>query len=160
MAKVKVKIQSNLKEKLKSNLETAKTEIAARVLPEIRQRIEAGFSPVEFGGEKNLNTGGGKRFIGYSESYSEQIENGWLPYEKKLRPVNMTLSDQMLDSLYSRIVRNGVEIGFTDEKAEYHNTEGAGKSKVIRRLLPKAGERFTPEIQNMIVDIIEKHIKD
>jgi hypothetical protein len=50
-------------------------------------------------------------------------------------------------------------VWFSDKKAKYHNDEGAGKSKVIRRMLPKDGEDFSRNIQNKIVETLAKAIK-
>jgi hypothetical protein len=47
---------------------------------------------------------------------------------------------------------NGVAwVGFADKKAIYHDKLGAGKSKVIRRLLPtRQGEKFISNIDKDI----------
>ena len=76
------------------------------------------------------------------------------PYpNKKKSPVNLFLTGEMLNSMYvdRDETRQVVWLGFADKKAKYHNDMGAGKSKVIRRLLPtKKGEKFIPNVDRTI----------
>lgn len=109
------------------------------------------------------------RFVGYSPSYLTKIKfansrkmssditilrmrmNG-----KKQRPINLKLTGDMLGSIYTRTVANGLEVGFKSKIAEYHNDLGAGRSKVIRRMLPnKPGEEFSKVIMKNIRDIYD-----
>jgi hypothetical protein len=70
---------------------------------------------------------------------------------KKISPVSMTATGAMLDSMYLDKRNNKIVVGISDEKAKYHNDLGAGKSKVIRRLLPtKSGERFITNIDSRL----------
>lgn len=74
-------------------------------------------------------------------------------YGKKLRPINLTLTGKMLDSIKSRNIPNGFEIWFTDKKAVWHTIEGVGKSRVKRKMLPvDPGDEFTRLINKGIVD--------
>lgn len=112
----------------------------------LRQEINAAFdrgqSPVEKGGTKQ--TGGRPRYQGYSKLYSLHIKKGYYDqFGKKLRPVNLLLSGKMRNSLIISNIKNGLKLRYTDEKAEYHDRLGAGKSKVIRRMLPDTGESFS-----------------
>ena len=76
----------------------------------------------------------------------------------------MKLTGKMLDSFYIKKKFNlkgfRYKMGFTDKKAVYHNTEGAGRSKVLRRLLPtRLGETFSRYYNDMILSHIDKAIK-
>ncbi len=85
-----------------------------------------------------------------SKNKSGKSKKGKFPKpfpNKKLTPVNLYATGEMMDSLQMRAVRNTAYIGFTDEKAKYHDKLGAGKSRVIRRLLPtRQGEKFVSNI--------------
>jgi hypothetical protein len=77
---------------------------------------------------------------------------------KKKSPVNLYATGEMMDSMYIRKdTRNQVAwLGFKDKKAIYHNDLGAGKSRVIRRLLPtNAGEKFIPNIDKTLKDLVK-----
>lgn len=82
------------------------------------------------------------------------------PYpNKKKSPVNLYLSGKMMDSL--RIKKDSankvVLLGFTDKKAKYHDRDGVGKNKTLRRLLPtRQGEKFKPNINTAL----KKYCKD
>jgi len=100
----------------------------------IVKTIQIGNSPVQ----------GFGRFQDYSKMYKSAILGGeYTEYNKKLRPINMTLTGQMLKSLTSRATVNGFLLQFTSRLAEKHNELGVGKYKVIRRILPvHKGERL------------------
>lgn len=143
---------------------------------EILSMITSGISPVA----------GKGRFKGYSESYKSVIQ-GKLSFrtnrytgqvytivpqlkvdkvrfaKKRIRPVNMTLSGAMLDSLRVKVYGDRVEASFKSEIAQYHNNLGAGKSRVIRRLLPdRKGEQFSEVImanmRKIMTDFIQLEI--
>lgn len=123
----------------------------------IINEIKSGKSPVKGGGN---NTGGKSRFKGYSDSYEDAIDNGrYSEHGKRKRPVNLTLTGKMLKSIKDRGTKNGFVIWFSDEKAKYHNEEGAGKSRVIRQMLPLPGQQFsrtiTQQIEKLYVSIFE-----
>lgn len=105
------------------------------------------------------NTGGKLRFQKYSESYKEKFGKGEYT-EKRERPVNLWLTGKMLRSMKSRVSNGVLTLWFSDEKAKYHNKEGAGKSKVIRRILPQEGEDFTPILKRRLINILEKAIRN
>jgi hypothetical protein len=70
---------------------------------------------------------------------------------KKVSPVSMTLKGDMLNSMYLEKKGSKIILGISDYKAQYHNDMGAGKSKVIRRLLPtKSGEKFITNIDSRL----------
>jgi len=138
--------------------------------------ISRGVSPVE-----------GERFQKYSDSYKEQIrgkalyytKNGKVykilaergeklntepaKYGKSISPVNLKLSGDMLKSAFAYVKKTAqkftLEIGFNNFLADIHNTQGASKSKVIRRILPKSGETFNRKINRAITEEINKVIK-
>jgi len=124
------------------------------VIDIIKDLIKKGISPVQ----------GGGRFKRYSESYRDAIDgDGEIAKQKagKKSPVDMTLTGEMMQSLDVKDRQSRVFIEFEDEKAFYHNTSGAGKSKVIRRLLPdREGERFSRQVQERIFQRINEIIKD
>ena len=154
---------------------------------EIISTIESGRSPVNKGGTDPKGTSGKLRFQKYSDSYIEQMtgkaayftKNGKVIRakvdqedkelvsflketfgNKKQRPVNLKLSGKMLRSIKSRITKNGVFVWFADEKAKYHNKLGAGKSKVLRRMLPNGKkEEFNAGIRKKIVNAMVNAIK-
>ena len=120
---------------------------------EVKAQIRKGISPVDQVG----------RFVRYSETYIDAIKKGTGEAEKKggqRSPVNMTLTGEMLKSL--EIVRRGdaILMQFDDPKAYFHNNSGAGKSRVIRRLLPdNNGERFNAVLQRKFVAAMKRIMK-
>jgi hypothetical protein len=101
------------------------------------------------------------------EVRAKRYLNEGLGYNKKLRPINMTLSGKMLDSLKAGSKRDNAMIWFNDKKAEYHN-EGAklwhGGELPKRRLLPtNPGERFHKNvfklIRSYVGEAVEKAFK-
>lgn len=115
----------------------AKKEAAATLETEILASIRRGVSPVK----------GFGRFQQYSESYKTAIKKKRYPTKRRIRPVNLTLTGKMLKSFFIKVKRNSVLIGFDNKLADIHNKEGAGKSKVVRRLLPtNEGEKFSRKI--------------
>jgi hypothetical protein len=119
----------------------------------IVKSIKRGVSPVA----------GIGRFKRYSKSYREAIKNGWKPVDVKdqqTSPVNMTLSGDMLKSLDTKQRGKKLFVEFTDEKAFYHNEQGAGKSRVIRRLLPtEPGERWEARLERELARIIKAIVR-
>jgi hypothetical protein len=160
--------------------------IARFIKRDIRDLIEKGVSPVNQKSANKPNTGNRSRFQKYSKSYTEAMQgkaaywtkNGkvirvpidqkdkelvqfsrQLYGNKKPRPVNMKLSGKMLNSLKHRINKKSLTVYFDDKKAVYHNVDGAGKSKVLRRLLPRRGEEFSRLIQKKINETVAKEVR-
>lgn len=84
---------------------------------------------------------------------------------KLISPVNLRHSGGLHKSLYTRTF-GGVKqrfrliIGFASFLADIHNNRGAGKSKVVRRMLPtERGEKFNRRITSSIVDELNKAVK-
>lgn len=127
--------------------------------------IQKGISPVDISGAM-------ARFKKYSQSYINRIR-GINPsgkrtqkskasslasrYGKKLSPVSMRLTGEMLDSL-SFNQSNGV-LTAADEKWQYHNGEDSERAPNMpeRRLLPdRPGERFNRRIEQNITEALAK----
>lgn len=160
--------------------------IARFIKRDIVNLIKKGISPVNQKTAKSRNTGGRTRFQRYSDSYREAMQgkaaywtkNGkvirapidqkdkelvqfsrQLYGNKKPRPVNMKLSGKMLNSIKHRVNKKSLTVYFDDKKAVYHNVDGAGKSKVLRRLLPRRGEDFSRLIQKKINETVAKETR-
>jgi hypothetical protein len=140
-----------LKSRINDSIKNTVAEIGKAELEQFKEKvkdsIQSGLSPVE----------SKVRLIDYSISYKDSIKKGYYDkYNKKLRPVNMTLSGKMIDSLYVEKTPTGFEIGFSDDRklAWIHTVEGAGKSKVIRKLLPVKGEYFSRSITSFLTKIV------
>lgn len=122
--------------------------------------IKKGRSPVQNGGNYPKNTGGKARFVKYSDSYKKQIRRGSVE-NKSGTEVNLTQTGTMLRSLKGRRGDDYYKMSFTDEKAEYHDRQGAGKKRVIRRMLPDATqwEDFNAQIRKFLVNALKKAVK-
>lgn len=149
MAKVRVNLK--LFRKQLDELERTIGEVIEQDLKkEVIDSIERGVSPVK----------GQGRFDQYSESYKGIIRRDLSGFGKKNRPVNLKVSGVLLDSVFTEVKNNKVTIGFKDELFDIHNRQGAGKSKVVRRMLPtQTGEEFTRSITLRLRELIERKIK-
>lgn len=127
---------------------------------EIIASIKRGVSPVNKGGIDPKNTGGKARYQKYSDSYIKAMGSGDLA-NKKQSPRNLELTGKMLRSIKSKRFPNYLRVWFTDSKAKYHNKLGAGKSQVIRRMIPDSskGEDFNAGIRRKIVNALSGAIK-
>ncbi len=115
----------------------------------VNTHIKKGISPVE----------GVGRYEKYSKSYREAIKAGrYSEYSKKTSPVNLTLSGKMLDSFKVVPTAKGIGITVSDKKFDYHNFLGAGKSHVVRPMLPVSSEALTPLATKKILDLLVKVI--
>lgn len=131
---------------------TAKWQVIAaqEIKPMIVEMIVKGQSPVQ----------GQGRYKDYSSSYKKQITGKkYKSLGKKLRPVNLTLTGEMLRSIKSRPIINGIAVWFSDRKAKYHDKLGAGKSKVIRKMLPnEEGQKFSNVINKKLREILSTEL--
>jgi hypothetical protein len=147
-SKIKIKLD------IKTDLEKARNgffnDILKTITDSIKSFISKGISPVS----------GQLRYDRYSESYRESIKRDYVKNKTKVSPVNLEQSGKMKRSLKAEKVSRGVKIEFTDEKAKYHDIEGAGKSKTIRRLLPNTGTRSGESFNKRLMDNIIKLYKD
>jgi len=147
MAKVKVSNQANviksLNKQSQKKVVQAMTRNQDQIVDEINSTILSGQSPVK-----------GKRFKQYSEQYADREKDG------SRTPVNMYVTGDMLNSLSVKGVNRGksVSISFASPIAVFHDKLGAGRSKVIRRLLPDPtkGETFKSNINLLIRRILKR----
>ena len=108
--------------------------------------INKGISPVA----------GQGRFKSYSDSYREAIRDGrFRSFSKRISPVNLRLSGELLNSIFSQTTRRALIIGFDNELADIHTNKGAGKSKTIRKMLPQNREKFSKSITLRLQKIAE-----
>ena len=145
----KVKFDSK---KLTAQMRKALTRELKRDMPRVLEKaivednILKGKSPVK----------GKGRYKKYSDGYKKFIKQ----FGKRARPVNLKLSGQMLSTFFVKVTRRGIDVGFKDKLADIHNRQGAGKSKVIRRMLPtRSGEVFNRSISDSIRKALEKALK-
>jgi hypothetical protein len=123
----------------------------------VDKSIEKGISPVKGGGAQ---TGNKARFEKYSEAYQKMIRRKIFP-NKKIRPVNLELSGKMRRSLKGRRTKDGFYLFYSDKKANYHSSEGVGKKRVVRRMLPERGtnEELSRTITKPLVELFVKILR-
>ena len=126
----------------------AKAELKVETHKEIVKSIERGVSPVK----------GFGRFVKYSRVYRDAIKSKrYSKFAKRVRPVNLKLSGELLKSLLVKITKPGISISFDNKLADIHNREGAGKSKTVRRILPtKPGEQFSRSITTRLKEVLDR----
>jgi hypothetical protein len=128
-------------------------ELGRVAVKEMRKSLERGISPVR----------GERRMAAYSESYSEAIKKGWLEHDKKVRPVNLILSGQMLRSIEYKASRGSLEVGIWDsdmvELASYHQ-DGTDKMPARRFIPTDNGEYLTVTIDRALLNKLKQIIKD
>ena len=126
----------------------------------INQDMIKGISPVK----------GGGKWTKYSPSYKKEISKGTSSRMraaaggKRITPVNLRLTGQLHRSL--KVSTTGgflrafkLVVAFNDFLADIHNKQGAGKSKVIRRLLPtESGDQFNRRINDVMFDQLKKAV--
>lgn len=96
-------------------------------------------------------------YVPYSQSYKDQIKKKWSRlYGKRVTPVNLKLTGALHESFYvKRKHDKKLEIGFSDEKAVWHN-EGEGNLP-RRPLLPsQKGETLKSDILKKIKKTLVK----
>lgn len=141
---MQLKIKKNLRfgqmfKDIQDGFTSAENREAFKTL--LQETIYNGISPVA-----------GKKFKVYSKSYAE--------LKGKKEPVDMTVTGDMLDNLQVTRNKNSILVRFTSEIAKYHDILGAGKKKIIRRLLPRGGskERFRSDIVQILKEFVQKAI--
>lgn len=158
MAQRKTKASRRLSEIVRKNLDKIKEEFKEAnfddLIDAIIKQISKGISPVR-------GIGG---FQKYSIAYKEQIRDPFtIPHrlkKDKISPVNLKLTGRMHDSLSHEPSKDGVRLEFRDKKAFWHNNTGAGKSRVIRRILPtESGERFNDLLTQRLTGIFRRVVK-
>lgn len=149
MSKVRVDLSdavNQLNQFSNAGIKLAANEIEKKIISE----IEAGRSPV-----KNVK----RRFPRYSDSYRKTIKKSrGIFASKRVSPVNLKLTGKLLQSIFSRSVGSSkVQIGFDNFLADIHNREGAGKSRIVRRMLPtNPGETFTDNIFKAVLARLDR----
>lgn len=138
------KLEINAKKLKKQFINDYEQEIKKLIVDD---SIKKGFSPVR---------GGKSQYQKYSKSYADAIKAGRVFPKTSIRPVDLTVSGEMLDSFELDRNSKNILFRFTDRLAKYHNDLGAGKSKVIRRMLPKSGERFKTNIEKQILEWLQE----
>lgn len=89
----------------------------------------------------------------------EKFEKG-LGVGKKKSPVNLKLTGEMHKSMKTMKTPNGLEVYFTDEKAEWHNKGVPENNLPARRILPtNKDEEFNLNIWRRIKKVIQEAIK-
>lgn len=153
-----IKITKRLKNlaKLEEVKPTALRLISKFVASIIISTIESGRTPVQRGARGVQKP----RYDAYSDSYKDGMGKGKLQ-NKRQRPVNLKVTGDLHRSIRTRKTKDFVRVWFTDAKAKYHDKLGAGKKKVIRRLVPnpQKGEKFNARIQKLIVKAVENAVK-
>jgi hypothetical protein len=109
--------------------------------------ISKGISPVE----------GEGRFEKYSESYRTAIKRGDF-INKKVSPVNMYLTGDMMGSLQFKKSAGKLYVEFGDKKAAYHQF---GKGNLPKRKLLPTGlfDRFNKRITDLLVRALKQALK-
>ena len=131
------KIRRQIKKKFMASAPKKLAEVMRKEI--IDNHILKGKSPVK----------GEGRFDRYSESYKKQIRSktGILKaIGKKVTPVNLKVSGQLISSFNIKKTEKGLKIGFKDKVSAYHQK---GTDKMPRRqMLPGGGglEKFKPAI--------------
>lgn len=132
--------------------EQFKSKLGRAIVDETKALIASGVSPVRSFG----------RFIGYSQSYLNQIRSNQRRFaEKTTRPVNLNLSGKMLSyytfqSLTGMSIKVGIIGAPTDVQAyaDAHQNGNPSGNLPTRRMVPEsAGEEFAVSIQRQIKEV-------
>lgn len=146
MSNVKVDFR-DAKKQIQKYKKVAAREVAKTLEVEIVTSISRGISPVK----------GEGRFNKYSDSYTKQIKAGTYGESKRIRPVNLKLTGDLLRSLIVKATKKGISVIFDNKLADIHNRVGAGKSKAIRRMLPtQRGEEFSRSITMRLREVLNR----
>lgn len=156
--KLKVTVSLDIIKKLKEiNRPRYSKALGNLIIVQAKEFIARGISPVR----------GYGRFVEYSgQSRRRNNKNNMTgyPYDvmkdfpnKKVRPVNLELSGDMLDALEVKALDSGLRVGIFDskqrEKAEKHNDGDSTKNIPRRHFWPtREGEEFAVSIQRAIKD--------
>jgi len=131
--------QKLIEEQTKIDMRVFQPKVIRLLKREIQEHIARGVSPVARYG----------KYKAYSKSYKKQINAGRYP-GKSIRPINLWLTGKMMKSLKGKPSRDGFTIWFSDGTADFHNNLGAGKSRVIRKMLPDDDETFNQTITRKV----------
>lgn len=103
----------------------------------------------------------GGRTVFFEGVRDEQLLSASSP-KKKRSPVTLRVTGQLHNALKVFTIRNFSKLVFDwrDFLADIHNRRGAGKKKVVRRMLPtERGESFNKEILGTIISKLEQSAK-
>lgn len=121
-------------------------EAGKEMIDEIKNLVSKGTSPIR----------GEGKFAAYRGTYRDRIKKGKIP-GKSLKPVNLTLDGDFMDSLeYKILADKTVSIGFYDslsKKKEQGHREGAN-GQAQRPIIPLDEETF----KKQIMDIYEEKL--
>ena len=120
----------------------------------IEQSLTTGKSPVERAGYSTNPTG--RKYKKYSDSYKDQIRKGRVRGKSSVTPVNLKATGKMRRSLKGRPTLKGILLFYTSPIAKYHNDLGAGRSKVVRQILPRDEQKFARPIEKSLTDLYTK----
>lgn len=140
------KLEASVSAIKKEFIKTSSQEVERIIVDE---NIRKGSSPVK----------GAGRFKPYSKSYKEAIRDGRVQPKTKTSPVDLTLSGQMLNTFKVEKTRSGIVMKFTDKLAAIHNFLGAGKSRVVRPMLPIGEEGFKPSVNKQLLDLLKQAVE-
>lgn len=153
-----VKIKHESLEKIIESVKSVRNleELGRVAVREMRLSLERGISPIR----------GERRLANYSASYSKAIKMGWLEHAKKVRPVNLILSGQMLRALEYKAQYGLLEVGIWDsemaELAGYHQ-DGTDNMPARRFIPTQKSEQLAVTIDraliNKLKDIINRSIR-
>lgn len=165
MAGIKVKVNLSIIKDIRKLTSSKYTDpIAESILDQMKDVISTGLSPIRGFGRfeaykaQSRNRGGKK--TGYPYNVQTKFPG------KKVRPVNLELSGDMLDALDYKNVRDGIELSiYKKAEAEKAKTHQQGTDLVPqRRFIPSTkGEQFitsiTVSIKKMFVEALDKIIR-
>lgn len=149
---VKIKIDFDSKKIAKCIRTGWEREAPPLLKREVIQSLERGVNPVNKGPS---------RLPEYSEGYKDDIRKGRVKGKGRIRPVNLKASGKLHRSAQVRPTgeSGNIEFRWRDPLADIHNRLGAGKSKVIRRNLPrkdKTNEEFSRNIMRKLVALMDR----
>lgn len=157
MAKVKTRAKFEIIELIDRFIDKRTAEeIGNTLVKEAKQLVSEGTSPVR----------GHGRFARYKDRDKYPLGNETAQaLGKKARPVNLTLTGEMLAGLsFKQTSKAALEWGFTKltgkkkKIAEYH-TSGTDHM-AMRRVVPQEGEEFAVTIMRRLRDIYAKRLAD
>jgi hypothetical protein len=155
--------------------------IGIAAIEEIKTLVSKGVSPIagrgRFPAYKGVSASAAinktaKSLTGSRKKRARQIASDlkkkFYPYtvqgkfpDKRERPVNLFLSGDFLSNLNTKIIKNGVEIGFYDEKSvkkESGHREGVN-GQPPRPILPQGNEKFSESIYQRVVALLTSIVK-
>src|SRR3990172_7007641 len=132
------KLLQSITDEAKKKLTTSQmNDIGRHVVVKMKDLIRKGVSPIQ----------GNGRFEAYRGSYAMGISRKYARYKalgKKLRPVNLTLTGEMLNNLKHRASGTSIVVGY-DENSEIKKEQGhreQANGQAFRPTIPEGKERI------------------